>query len=264
MIVINISVASAKGYSIMLKVVGSVAIAVGGLAILPLLSPIPALVVLSFVGLWIAAVTMVYLSYVRGVQNDNIVQDIILPVAVVVVGGTFLRFAAPGWVIPFATAGTAAMLPLAILCQVQKINPSYGPRRHWELLSQVICYLIAFVLFVTVKRLGAPSFLSILAVGTVSSALAVEIFCWAGAERKRIGLYSVLTGVFLMETAWGLNFWALRGLTMGLLLLLFYYSAAGIAHHHLMGRLTSTMAMEFVAVAVIGSMLLYSFQPLAG
>ena len=108
----------------MLRVLGPIAIAVGGIAILPLLGPVLALIVLSLVALWVAVITMVYLSYIRGVQNDNIVQHIILPVAAVVVGGTFLRFAAPSWVIPFAMVGTALILPLAILCQIQKINTS--------------------------------------------------------------------------------------------------------------------------------------------
>ncbi len=248
----------------MLKALASIAVAAGSIAITPLLEPMPAIITISLAALWMAVLTVAHLSAtVRKTQPHDIMQYTILPVAVVLVMGTFIRFAAPDWVVPFAIAGSAVILPVALLCQTQRVKATYGPRHRWELASQVICYLIAFVLFITVKRVDPPIFLGILAVGTVSSALALEIFGWAGAERNRIGLYSVLIGLLLMETAWGLTFWSLRGLTMGLLLLLFYYSAAGIAQHHLMGKLTSTMAMEFVAVAIIGSVLLYSFQPLA-
>lgn len=248
----------------MLKALGSTAMAAGSIAILPLLSAPLAITILSLAALWTALVTVGYLSSnTRKSQQHNIMQYAILPVAVVLVVGAFVRFAAPEWVVPFAVLGSAFMLPLALLCQTQKVATTYGPKHRWEVVSQVLCYLVAFVLFITVKRLELPVWVGIISVGTCSSALAVEIFGWAGVERKRIGLYSALIGFFLMETAWGLTFWSLRGLTMGLLLLLFYYSAAGIAHHHLMGRLTSTMVMEFVAVAIIGSVLLYSVQPLA-
>src|SRR4029077_7727442 len=90
------------------------------------------------------------------------------------------------------------------------------------------------------------------AVGIVTLLLSVEVLREAEADPLRALVYSGVIGLIVAEARWDLYFLPLESYLAAVLLLLVFYLGSGLVQHHLTDDLPPPVVIEFVAIAIIG------------
>jgi hypothetical protein len=117
-------------------------------------------------------------------------------------------------------------------------------------------YLAAFALYATIYGLHVRSLVSATAVAVVTFPLALEILRLTEEQLATTWLHAAIVALVLGELTWAINAWGLSSLSGGALLLLVFYTLSGVTQQHLAGRLNRRVALEFVAIAVVGLVLI--------
>jgi len=136
--------------------------------------------------------------------------------------------------------------------------PGYARAR---LALNVLAYLLAFILFYAIYRTRARSIITASGVTLVAFLVALDLLSVADVRVGRVGLYAGVVGLVVGEATWSLNYWRLGDWAGGLFLLVVFYLAAGVAHQHLLERLSVRVLLEFGVVAVVVLTAILAFAP---
>ncbi|MBI2887858.1 MAG: hypothetical protein HYY02_11695 [Chloroflexi bacterium] len=162
---------------------------------------------------------------------------------------------------PFTWAGmlaTGAGVALVLYCQyllaappAGRAGPGAAPPPQARLIVHWAIYLAAFLLFVAILNSGLGQLAGTLVLGGMSGLLALELFR-EGRERPwREGLYALVLALLVTELSWALQYLPMGRIITGLILLLAFYLLSGLMHHHLQGRLSLWIGVEFLLVTAV-------------
>jgi hypothetical protein len=177
----------------------------------------------------------------------------ILPGATALVLGAALDHAptSQGWWVGLALSVVA--LSVVLIAEYLVVDPADPRREAAALVLTVLAYLLALVLFILQRHLGARAAISATIGGGVAAALALRLFALKFAPLWRAALYATFVGLVCAEAIWALNYWKISANGAALLTLLPFYTCVGVVEQHLQGRLTRRIWIEF---AVVGSLVL--------
>lgn len=168
---------------------------------------------------------------------------------------------------PFTWAGmlaTGAGVALVLYCQYLLATPGAAPPLQARLIVHWAIYLAAFLLFVAILNSGLGPLSGTLILGGMSGLLALELFR-EGRERPwREGLYALVLAVLVTELSWALQYLPLGRIITGLILLLGFYLLSGLMRHHLQGRLSLWVGLEFLLVTAVALAALFFLQSAGG
>lgn len=144
-------------------------------------------------------------------------------------------------------------LVVVLIAEYLVVDPA-DPRRDAAALAlTTLAYLLALVLFILLRHLGARAAISATIGGTVAAALALRLFALKFAPLWRAALYAAFVGLICSETLWALNYWNISASGSALLTLLPFYVSVGLVGQHLSGHLTRRIWIEF---GIVGSAML--------
>ena len=69
-------------------------------------------------------------------------------------------------------------------------------------------------------------------------------------------LYGAITAIVMAQTTWVLNYWPFASIRMGSVLLVVFYLVVGLAHQALREQLTRRRAGEYLALALIATVII--------
>lgn len=234
-----------------------VSFTVTGLGLLSLLQPARAEAFLALLAVIVVLGTESLLRAHRGFLPlpwpHRLTYDI-LPALLTIGGGLFvLPLREEEWIVG-GVLGLGFLLLLGILGLYHTLDArdrTFGPA---TLAVNLTTYLTAFGFFVLIYATKTRSLQSATAIAIVSFLIALVLF----RAETRGWIYAGTTGLVMGETAWGLNYWPVTGLSGGIFLLLVFYVATGLLQNYLRGRVTRGVVIEFGALAVIGFLLLFT------
>ncbi len=175
-----------------------------------------------------------------------------VPVLFTLGSGLFLEEMVEGYWNALAVAGGAVLFGIAAQAEYESVDP-LAPAHHTARFAlNVLTYLTAFGFYAVVYSFDVDLLPSAFAVGLVSLLLAVEVFREAEADPYRTLVYATATGLLVAELRWTLYYVPLEGFLAGVFLLLAFYLTSGLIHHHLIGHLNRSVAIEFAAVSATG------------
>lgn len=163
----------------------------------------------------------------------------------------------PLWLGGLALTGFA--LSLTIIGQyrtIERDDAHYGIIRMG---LNLIAYIVALVLYITIFDIKVQGLLSAAGVLLVSGLLALDLL--RVGDVKRTWIYALVAGLAMGEMAWALSYWEVSSLAGGMSLLLLFYIITGLSQRGLSGRLTRRVLIEFALVAILGFMLIYRYAP---
>jgi hypothetical protein len=175
----------------------------------------------------------------------------ILPGATALMMGAALNHAGstPLW---WLVLGCSVVALLVVLIAEYLVVDPADPRREAAALAlTTLAYLLALILFILLRRLGARAAISATLGGGVAAALTLRLFALKFAPLWRSALYAALVGLICAEAIWALNYWAISPTGGALLTMIPFYVGEGLAENHLLGRLTRRIWIEFGAVGSV-------------
>jgi hypothetical protein len=177
----------------------------------------------------------------------------ILPGATALVLGAALNHMPANQTWWLGLGGSVVALMVVLIAEYVVVDP-VDPRRDAAALAlAALAYLLALVLFILLRHLGARAAISATIGGGVAAALALRLFALKFAPLWRSAFYAVVVGLICAEVIWALNYMALPAIGAALLTIIPFYLSEGLAEHHLLGRLTQRVWIEY---GVVGSLLL--------
>lgn len=175
-----------------------------------------------------------------------------VPVLFTFSAGLFLEDVILGyWAAP-AVVGASALLGASVWAEYVTVDRDAAQFPLARLVLNVITYLTAFGLYAVVYGFDVDLAPAALAVGLVSTLLAVEIFREAEADAIRALVFASVIGIIVAEARWVLYFLPLDGFLAGVFLLLVFYLSTGVISHHLTGHLDRGVLLEFMLVTAAG------------
>ena len=138
---------------------------------------------------------------------------------------------------------------LAVSAEFGALSPDYPGHARARFSLNVLAYLLSFALFYVVYRTRARSILTASATTLSAFLVALDLLSVADVSVNRVALYAGVVGLLVGEVTWALNFWQLSNWAGGLFLLAIFYLATGVAHQHLLEKLSTWVLLEFVLVA---------------
>jgi hypothetical protein len=139
-------------------------------------------------------------------------------------------------------------LVVVLIAEYVVVDPN-DPRREVAALAlTTLAYLLALILFILLRRLGARAAISATLGGGVAAALTLRLFALKFAPLWRSALYAAFVGLICAEAIWALNYWAISANGAALITMIPFYVGEGLAEQHLLGRLTRRIWIEFGAV----------------
>jgi hypothetical protein len=129
-----------------------------------------------------------------------------------------------------------------------------GYRRARAVLNMT-AYATALLLFLLIPQSWSSLARSVV-LGSVTFLLAAELLRGTQIGAGMVVMYSAIVAVVISEVAAILPYAGLGRLSSGLLLLLLFYLLVGLAWQGLVRRLNQRVVLEFVAVAVVGLVLI--------
>ena len=177
----------------------------------------------------------------------------ILPGATALVMGAALDHVAnsPLWWVGLGFSVVALLVVL--IAEYVVVDPA-DPRREIAALAlTTLAYLLALILFILLRRLGARAAISATLGGGVAAALTLRLSALKFAPLWRSALFAGLVGLISAFTIWLLHFWAISATGAALLTMIPFYVGGGLAQQHLLGRLTRKVWIEF---GVVGALVL--------
>lgn len=175
-----------------------------------------------------------------------------LPTLMVLASGLFLEDVADGyWVVPAAIASAAMMTAVlyADYISIDGESPSYPGARF---VLNIGTYLTGFAFYAVVYSFDVSLLPAAVSIGLVSLLLSVEVLREAEADPARALVYGGVVGLIVAEARWALYFLPLESYLAGVFLLLVLYMVSGLVQHHLNNDLSPPVVSEFVAIALIG------------
>jgi hypothetical protein len=197
-------------------------------------------------------------------------------------GGASLRYTSTFWVLPalitiaavtavpaqvgqpldwFVAIGSlSALLATVVAAEYGTVATEGTPQRVARLTLNIAVYAAAFALYSSIYALRLRGLASGPVLIAITFLLAVELL---RGSREQLGLTIAYAGVVALvigELTVPLNWLGLTSLAGGAALVILFYAFGGICQQHLAGRLTPSVAAEFVTVAAIG----LAFVALAG
>ena len=175
-----------------------------------------------------------------------------LPALFTLGSGLFMEDVLTGYLaVPgvFAACALVAMIMYADHVSVDSQDQLYPLAR---LVLNIGTYLTAFAFFAVVYTFDVSLVPAAVAVGLVTLLLSVEVLREAEADPVRALVYSGVVGLVVAEARWGLYFLPLESYLAAVFLLLVFYLGTGLVQHHLADDLRGTVILEFVAIALIG------------
>jgi hypothetical protein len=133
-------------------------------------------------------------------------------------------------------------------------DPRYTRAR---LALNLLAYLLAFSLFYIIYQTRARSLLTATTVTVASFLVAIDLLSVADVSVGRVALYAAAVGLVVGEATWALNYWQLSSWTGAFALLLVFYVASGVAHQHLLERLSRRVLAEFGLVTIVALIILF-------
>lgn len=155
------------------------------------------------------------------------------------------------WTVP-AVIGASALLGTAVYAEHVTVDPDNPQFPLARFLLNVITYLTAFGFYAVVYGFDVNLAPAALAVGLVSTLLAVEIFREAEADAIRALVFAAVIGLVVAEARWVLYFLPLDGFLAGVFLLLVFYLSTGVISHYLTNHLDRGVLLEFAVVTAAG------------
>jgi len=146
-------------------------------------------------------------------------------------------------------------LTVVIGAQYLTIEPSDWRFRNARLVLNVVVYVTALFLFVTVYASRVRSIVSATGILIVSGMLALDLFRIPPNRASRIWLYAGLVALTMSQLTWGLNYVRIDARVGGAFLLLVFYLLTGIIQQYLWRRLTPRILMEYSVVGLVGMIL---------
>ena len=174
----------------------------------------------------------------------------ILPGATALVLGAALNHAPndPQW---WMGLGFSVVALVAVLIAEYLVVDPADPRRDAAALAlTTLAYLLALVLFILLRHLGARAAISATIGGALAAVLALRLFALKFAPLWRAALYAAFVGLICAEAIWAINYWNISANGAALLTLLPFYTSVGLVEQHLLGRLSRRVWIEF---GVVGS-----------
>jgi hypothetical protein len=146
---------------------------------------------------------------------------------------------------------TGSVIALVVLAEFATVDPYVLGYARARLILNVVAYTLALVCFTLIYGTRGRSVITASAISIVGFVLALELLNTTEVLLRRAGLYALLTGLLLGESAWALNYWQLSNLAGGMILLLVFYTVVGIVQQLLLSRLTRRTLVEFAVVSAI-------------
>jgi hypothetical protein len=179
-----------------------------------------------------------------------------LPMALTIISTYVLTLTTVGLLRVLALLGSGALLALAFFCLYATVERGQTGYRRARFILDALAYGSALALFLFVYQTRTRSLLSGTLVAMTAILLAVEILRTIVLRSRLVFVYSAIIGLLLGQVTWALNYWALPGLTGGLLLLLIFYLLVGIAQQGLQDRLTRRVLIEFALFGLVALVLI--------
>jgi hypothetical protein len=132
-------------------------------------------------------------------------------------------------------------------------DPRYTRAR---LALNLLAYLLAFSLFFFIYQTRARSLVTATAMTVAAFLVAIDLLSVADVVVGRVALYAGAVGLIVGETTWALNYWQMSNWTGAFALLLMFYVTSGVAHQHLLERLSWQVLAEFALVTVVALVIL--------
>jgi hypothetical protein len=135
---------------------------------------------------------------------------------------------------------------------------SVDDRRYTRarLALNLLAYLLAFSLFYVIYQTRARSLITATATTIAAFMVSLDLLSVADVSVERVAYCAAAVGLVVGECTWALNYWQLSNWAGAFSILLVFYVASGIAHQHLLGRLSSRVLIEFAAVAALALLVL--------
>jgi hypothetical protein len=186
-----------------------------------------------------------------------------VPVLFTLSAALFLEDVALGfWAVPAVLA--AGLLMGAVLyaehISVDMHDAAYPGARF---VLNLATYLAAFGFFSVVYGFDVDLLPATIALGLVSTLLAVEIFRDVEADPIRALVFAAAIGVVVAEARWVLYFLPLDGFLAAVFLLLALYLTTGVISHYLTEHLSPTVMLEFALVTAAGLAIVVGGQVLS-
>jgi FtsH-binding integral membrane protein len=185
------------------------------------------------------------------------------------------------WVLPSVLAGMAAYLVemapaegiwagglllaalvigLAVSAEFGALSTDHPGYARARLSLNVLAYLLAFSLFYVIYRTRARSIVTASGTTLVAFLVALDLLSVADVSVGRVALYAGAVGLLVGEATWALNYWQIGNWAGGLFLLAIFYLLAGLAHQHLLERLSLWVLLEFglVTAAALAAVLVFA------
>ena len=231
------------------------AVVVGvGLGFFLTIEPTPAWLLVVIVGLAAIGVDGIVRSY-PGANLSSITETstyAFLPALFVLSAGLLLEYTVDGRYVPLAAAGAGVVFWLTVMCEYISVNLShsqYGPARF---VLMIVTYLTAFAFYGTIYELDVDVVPAALAVGVVSTLLAIEVIRETDLETPYVIAYAAAVGLILGQTRVALHFLPLESFTAALFLLVVFYFINGLLHANFTRSLRTSTYLEYGLVSAVG------------
>ncbi|HIE39739.1 MAG TPA: hypothetical protein EYH30_11090 [Anaerolineales bacterium] len=185
------------------------------------------------------------------------------------------------WVLPSLLAGMAAYLvemapaegmwagglllaaliiSLAVSAEFGALSTDHPGYARARLSLNVLAYLLAFSLFYVIYRTRTRSIVTASGTTLVAFLVALDLLSVADVSVGRVALYAGAVGLLVGEATWALNYWQIGNWAGGLFLLAIFYLLTGLAHQHLLERLSLWVLLEFglVTAAALTAVLVFA------
>ncbi len=153
------------------------------------------------------------------------------------------------------------IIGLAVSAEFGALSPDYPGHARARISLNILAYLLAFALFYAVYRTRARSVITASATTLCAFLVALDLLSVADVPVERVTLYAATVGLLVGEVNWALNYWQLSNWAGGLFLLAVFYLIAGVAHQHLLEKLSLWILLEFVLVTAAALSLILIFAP---
>ena len=191
----------------------------------------------------------------RGEARYHPAPDLfILPAAIVVGGVLFISLLASGVAIVAGLGVLAALIFAVFWAEFASLSGrtqrEATERRGPRAVLVAVGYLAAFLLYAAIYQSKTRSLFSAPAIIVLTFLLALRQLRLSpdAPAMPRAVLYSGTVALAAGEITWALNYWPLNGVLGGAFLLASLYFLLGVFTHHLEGRLTRAVLLEYGAV----------------
>jgi hypothetical protein len=212
-------------------------------------------ILLAATGLVTLGADGVLRTHPRGGFQDDLAGTapyLFLPALFTLGSGLFMEDVLKGfWVVPGIIAASLLMAAI-VFSDYASVDPHDDIYPLARLVLNIGTYLTAFAFFSVVYTFDVSLVPAAIAVGLVTLLLSVEVLREAEADPVRALVYAGVVGLVVAEARWGLYFLPLESYLAAVFLLLVFYLASGLVQHHLADDLRGPVVTEFLAIAIIG------------